>query len=116
LDADSRTFRIRVDMMNNNHKILPNLMAVFKLQTYQRSNAIVVPSILLKKDFDGEFLFVASTNDVNKEIARKRYIISTINDNNRTVVDSGLRPGDRIITEGFAQVTDGALLNISEVN
>ncbi len=115
LDADSRTFRIRVDMMNRNQKILPNLMAVFKLQTYQRPNAIVVPSILIKRDFDGQFLFVAETNDENREVARKRYIKSTINDNNQTVIDSGLEPGDRIITEGYAQVTDGALLNISEV-
>jgi RND family efflux transporter MFP subunit len=116
LDADSRTFRIRVDMMNRNQKILPNLMAVFKLQTYQRPNAIVVPSILIKKDFEGAFLFVADTDDDNQEVARKRYIISTINDNNQTVIDSGLNAGDRIITEGYAQVTDGSLLNISEVN
>jgi membrane fusion protein, multidrug efflux system len=116
LDADSRTFRIRVDMQNKNQKILPNLMAVFKLQTYERPNAIVVPSILVKKDFEGDFLFVAESNEENKEVARKRYIVSTINDNNQTVIDSGLKPGDRIITEGYAQVTDGALLNISEVN
>ncbi|MCA1745448.1 MAG: efflux RND transporter periplasmic adaptor subunit [Bacteroidales bacterium] len=118
LDADSRTFRIRVDMMNRNQKILPNLMAVFKLQTYHRPNAIVVPSILIKKDFDGAFLFVADSNSNgdSQEVARKRYIQSTINDNNQTVIDSGLKPGDRIITEGYAQVTDGALLNISEVN
>lgn len=116
LDADSRTFRIRVDMMNRNQKILPNLMAVFRLQTYYRPNALVVPSILVKKDFDGAFLFVADNNGDNQDVARKRYIKSTINDNNQTVIDSGLKPGDRIITEGYAQVTDGALLNISEVN
>jgi membrane fusion protein, multidrug efflux system len=61
-------------------------------------------------------LFVADINDDNMEVARKRYIQSTINDNNQTVIDSGLKPGDRIITEGYAQVIDGALLNISEVN
>jgi RND family efflux transporter MFP subunit len=116
LDSDSRTFRIRVDMLNKNQQILPNLMAVFKLQTYDRPNAIVVPSILVKKDFDGAFLFVADTNDDNIQVARKRYIKSSINDNNKTVIDSGLEPGDRIITEGFAQVADGSLLNISEVN
>lgn len=116
LDADSRTFRIRVDMMNRNQKILPNLMAVFKLQTYYRPKAIVVPSVLIKKDFDGAFLFVADTNEDNQEVARKRYVLSTINNNNQTVIDSGLKPGDRIITEGYAQVTDGTLLNISEVN
>ena len=77
---------------------------------------MVVPSILIKKDFNGAFLFVADTNEDQKEVARKRYIQSTINDNNQTVIDSGLKPGDRIITEGYAQVTDGALLNISEVN
>ena len=116
LDADSRTFRIRVDMMNRNQRILPNLMAVFKLQTYQRPQAIVVPSILIKKDFNGAFLFVADIDADKKEVARKRYIVSTISNNNETVIDSGLSAGDRIITEGYAQVADGTLLNISEVN
>jgi RND family efflux transporter MFP subunit len=111
LDADSRTFSLRIDMNNNNHQILPNLMAVIKLRTFIKNEALVVPSILIKKDFDGEFLFVADTSN-NKMVARKRYIHTSVNDNNRTLIDSGLQAGDRIITEGFAQVSDGALLKV----
>lgn len=111
LDADSRTFSLRIDMSNNNHQILPNLMAVIKLRTFIKNEALVVPSILIKKDFDGEFLFVADTSN-NKMVARKRYIHTSVNDNNRTLIDSGLQAGDRIITEGFAQVSDGSLLKV----
>ncbi|MGQ1945562.1 efflux RND transporter periplasmic adaptor subunit [Geofilum sp. OHC36d9] len=112
LDPDSRTFSLRIDMNNNSHQILPNLMAVIKLRTFIKNEALVVPSILVKKDFDGEFLFVAETNNNEQMVARKRYIQTSVNDNNRTLIDSGLQAGDRIITEGFAQVSDGSLLKV----
>ena len=112
LDVDSRTFRLRIDMNNSSHQILPNLMVVIKLRTFIKNEALVVPSILIKRDFDGEFLFVADTNNNKQMVARKRYILTSVNDNNRTLIDSGLQAGDRIITEGFAQVSDGSLLKV----
>jgi membrane fusion protein, multidrug efflux system len=115
IDPDSRTFRIRVDMNNQDNQILPNLMAVLKLRTYKNPSAIVVPSILIKRDITGDFLFVADAQDGNVK-ARKRYIVRGLNDNNNTIVESGLNPGDKIITEGYAMVVDGAFLNVTNVN
>lgn len=110
LDPDSRTFRIRIELDNTRNQIRPNLMAVLKLRTYQNQEAVVVPSILIKRDFVGDFLFVAE-EDNGRTVARKRYIERGLNDNNNTVVYSGLNSGDGIITLGYGQVVDGTVLN-----
>ena len=112
IDPDSRTFGIRVNLENEDNALRPNLMGELKMRISEIPNALVVPSLLVKKDFNGEFIFVATKNQNNRQIAEKRYITTTIKDNNKTVVSEGLEPGDQIITSGFAQVTEGTPLNI----
>jgi membrane fusion protein (multidrug efflux system) len=68
---------------------------------------------LVKKDFKGEFIFVASEAQYGILMANKKYISTSIKDNNKTVVTAGLNPGMNIITQGFAQVSDGTPLKIN---
>ena len=107
IDPSSRTFRVRVNLNNENNMIKPNMMAVLKLLIYSNDSAIVVPSILIKKDFTGDFLFIAE-KEGGKWYARKRYLVTGIKNNNQTVVLDGLKDGDRLITKGYAQVVDGS--------
>ena len=113
IDPDSRTFSIRADLKNNDLSLQPNLMGEMRMRISHIPNALVVPSILVKKDFNGEFLFVVSTDENDISRAEKRYITTGIKDNNNTVVTNGLMEGTKIITKGFAQVTNGSALNIN---
>ncbi len=107
IDPSSRTFRVRVNHKNSDNLIKPNMMAILKLLTYSDDSAIVVPSILVKKDFTGEFIIVAE-KDGDKWVARKRYLKTGIKNNNKTVVVDGLAENDNIIVKGYAQVVDGS--------
>ncbi len=107
IDPSSRTFRVRVNLNNEDNLIKPNMMAVLKLLTYSNDSAIVAPSILVKKDFTGEFIFIAE-KDGDRWIARKRYLETGIKNNNKTVVTEGLTGEDKIIVKGYAQVVDGS--------
>lgn len=111
IDPGSRTFRVRIELDNNSKEIKPNMLAVLKLRTYAAENAIIVPSILVKKDFSGEFVFVAE-DDNGQLRARKHYIETGIKDNNNTLVTKGIATGDKIITKGYAQVVDGSAISI----
>ncbi|TRX66253.1 efflux RND transporter periplasmic adaptor subunit [Carboxylicivirga sp. M1479] len=111
IDPDSRTFRVRIDLTNKSNDIKPNMLAILKLRTFAAEDAIIVPSILVKKDFSGEFLFVAEDID-GKVRAKKRYIQTGIKDNNNTMITEGLQAGDKIITEGYAQVVDGSAISL----
>ncbi len=111
IDQGSRTFRVRIDLMNRDGAIKPNMLGVLKLRTFADENAMIVPSILVKKDFSGEFIFVAE--DIEGQLrAKKRYIKTGIKDNNNTLVTEGLNVGDKVITKGYAQVVDGSAISI----
>ncbi len=110
IDADSRTFSVRINLNNASGDIKPNMLTVLKLRTFAAENAIVVPSILVKKDFTGEFVFIASEKE-GKMVAKKQYITSGIKDNNNTLVTDGLNVADKLITRGYAQVVDGSVIS-----
>jgi membrane fusion protein (multidrug efflux system) len=112
IDPDSRTFSIRANLNNPDLRLQPNLMGEMKMRISRIPEALVVPSLLVKKDFNGEFIFVVSEDENGAPVARKKYITSGIKDNNNTVVTKGLDKGTDIITKGFGQVTDGSPLNI----
>jgi membrane fusion protein, multidrug efflux system len=111
IDANNRTFSIRLNLNNPDGLIKPNLISTIRLRDYSSENAIVVPNILIKEDFNGQYTFIAEDKD-GKQIARKIYVKPGINHNNRTEVVEGLSTGMRIISEGHVQVADGTPLNI----
>jgi len=111
IDANSRTFRLRIDLDNKQKDIKPNMLAILKLRTFAANDAIIVPSILVKKDFSGEFIFVVEKEDGQLR-AKKRYIQSGIKDNNNTLVTGGINVNDQIITKGYAQVVDGSAISL----
>jgi multidrug efflux pump subunit AcrA (membrane-fusion protein) len=112
IDPDSRSFSVRVNLANRDNKLQPNLMVQIKMRTLRVPEALIVPSILVKRDFEGDFIFVGEANEDGQMVARKRYITTGAKDNNRLVVTEGLEVGNQLISEGFAQVVDGSLLNV----
>lgn len=111
IDPANRSFTIRINLNNPNHSIKPNLMSVMKIKDYEVLDAMVVPSIIIKKDFEGNYLYVAKKEN-DKLVARKMYVKVSKTYNNVSMIESGLSIGDLIIIEGFSQVVNGSLISI----
>lgn len=111
LNDISRTFRVRINLKNPERNIKPNLISVVKLKVYTADSLLIVPSILVKKDFEGEFLFVTEQRD-GKTYAKKQYIKSVFNTNNKSIISEGLKDGDAIVTKGYNQIVNGTEIKI----
>ncbi len=111
IDNISRTFRVRINLDNPSHEIKPNLISTVKLQVYSADNLIIVPSIIVKQDFNGEFVFISEEKD-GKTYARKQYVTSIFNTDNKTIISEGLEKGNAIITEGYDQIVNGTEISI----
>lgn len=107
IDPNNRTFRVRIDIGNQGQNIKPNLISIVQLRDYVSKDAIVVPSLLIREDFRGEYAFVAE-GDGNEYLAKKVQIETGKSHNNRTEVVKGLQDGMLIVSEGYNQVSDGS--------
>ncbi len=109
IDPNNRTFRVRMNLSNPTQMIKPNLASVVRIRDYYNENAIVIPSLLIRKDFKGDYTYIAE-NVNGKSIARKVYVTPGVSQNNMTEVIDGLQPGVKIISEGFNQIADGTVI------
>jgi len=102
----NRTFPMELRVDNVNRYLKPNILALITFLDYSKEDALVVPSIIIKNDLKGEYLYIVKEEDGN-QIAQKKYITSGRSYGDETMVVSGLNPGDQIITQGYNLVTDG---------
>ncbi|GET32917.1 MexH family multidrug efflux RND transporter periplasmic adaptor subunit [Prolixibacter bellariivorans] len=112
INPDNRTFQVRINLNNPDKEIRPNLVSLLHITDYKAADAIVVPSILIKNDFNGKYVFVAAENS-GKWKASKRYVETGRNNNNYTMLSKGLKPGEKLIVEGYEQVVDGSPISIN---
>ncbi|TVQ11294.1 MAG: efflux RND transporter periplasmic adaptor subunit [Bacteroidetes bacterium] len=114
INPENRTFRLQVRINNPNKQFKPNMMASMGIRSFSTDQALVVPSILIKQDVQGHFLFVARENEEGILEASKIYIERGRSGEGKTMIESGIEPGDRIINQGHNRVSDGTLIKISE--
>jgi membrane fusion protein (multidrug efflux system) len=111
INPENRSFEVRIKMKNTDNKIRPNMLAQVRFKDFEQDKAIVVPSILVKKDFNGDYLFVAKKSG-DKMLSQKVYVETGKSIANSTHVVSGLKEGDKIIVQGYNQVVEGSILSV----
>lgn len=107
----NRTFPVELKISNVGNMLKPNVLAVIRFLDYYEPEALVVPSLIIKKDIEGEYIYVARDSE-NGFIAKKVYIETGLSYNDETMVSSGISAGDMVIVEGYSLVTDGTEVNI----
>ncbi len=113
IHPENRTFQVQLIISNPENRYKPNMMASVGIVTKSETDAISIPSILIRQDIQGHFVFVAE--QVNGDfIARKTYIERGPDGEGRTLITSGLSAGDQLIVRGQNQVNDGSLIRIVE--
>lgn len=111
IDMQTRTFPIEVSYKGNESRIRPNQMATIVLKDFTSNNAFVVPSLIVKTDEKGQFLFVADKTGKGM-VAKKVYVKAGVGYQDNTTIEKGLKPGDQVIIAGFNQVSTGSPVTI----
>ncbi|MEA1878657.1 MAG: efflux RND transporter periplasmic adaptor subunit [Bacteroidota bacterium] len=111
INLNSRTFSIRVDMHNEGELLKPNMLAQLKIRDYLNHEALLVPTILVRQDPKGSFIYLVRQHD-GDSFAVKTYVKTGRSDGTRSLITSGLEAGDIIITNGYNLVKDGNKVEI----
>ena len=101
LDEDTRAVEVLIECDNKERLIKPAMYGTVKL-TDTASESILIPNSAILQKEDNNYVLVALGNHQYL----KRTIQTAGNSENRTVVTSGLTPGEKIITEGAFYLMD----------
>jgi len=115
INPANRTVRIQVNIKNIDNQLKPNIISNIKLQDFHSDSAIAIPSIIIKQDLTGEYVFVVRDESNGKFVAEKRYLTTGLSHNDKTLIIKGLKPGEKVIYNGYNLVRDGSLLKVNKV-
>ncbi len=114
IDQVTRTFTLEVILDNKDERLKPNMLTTVRITDYSENNALVVPTIILKEDFKGTFLFLSIANG-DKNTAQKVYVERGITVQDQTMILDGISPGDKVIMKGYNLVSDGTPLKVNNI-
>jgi membrane fusion protein, multidrug efflux system len=111
INEQDRTFVVQVEIDNKSGKLKPHMLVNVNINDYNTDEAIVLPSILIKEDMKGSFVYVLG-DDNGKKFSAKKYIETGVSSNDKTEVVRGLKAGEVIITDGYNNVSNGSVVTI----
>lgn len=108
IDPSNRTFKIEVDTDNMSGKLKPNLLAEISFNDFSQKDAISVDLPLVQEEVSGKKYVYTVVDQEGKQIANRTYIEIGESSSGKVIVTSGLKAGDKLITDGARSVSNGA--------
>jgi len=103
LNTSTGTLAVRGILPNEKRALLPGYFVRVRVPFDQDKNALLVPDTALGSDQGGRYLLVANSDNVVEQ--RKVQVGPT--DNGLRVIESGLKPDDRVVIAGLLRVIPG---------
>lgn len=107
IDPAKQAFFAEVEFDNSKRELKSGVTVEIKILVYQNKKAITVPRNLVSVDENGQFVYVEKDGK-----AEKRYISNGNSSGIYFEVSKGLEVGDRLITKGSSQLTNGIKVNV----
>jgi len=112
INPANRTFEIQIAIPNKEKLLKPNIIANVQISDHAYDSVIVVPSIIVKNDANGNnYVYVVHEND-GKTYAKKTYVKSGQSYGNKTMIVDGLKESDKLIVQGYNLVKNGSAIRI----
>lgn len=120
INPANRTFKVEVDIPNNDKIIKPNLTAKLKINDYTNEEAILIPQSVISENAEGDqYIYIVKNKNGNDEGVAEKTIITTGKTQDDVIeVLSGIQHGAEIIKEGARSVKNNQsvkVINVEEV-
>lgn len=115
INPNNRTFQVKIAVPENKNQIKPNLIATVKINDYSAANAVTIPEGVIQKNAAGEnvaYVYVPKNDSTG--IAEKRILETGFSYEDQVEIRSGLKAGEKLITEGAKNIHDGQQVKMQQ--
>ena len=103
IDPNTGTFRLKAVFDNRDNALYPNQFVNARLQVYVRKNAITIPAAAVQRGAQGTYVYVVKQD----KSVDSRTIKIALTEGAVAVLDSGVNPGELVITDGQERLQPG---------
>lgn len=104
VDQTTGTLRLKAEFPNAHYQLWPGQFVNVRLKVETLTQALVVPTSAVQRGPIGTFSYVIGEGDI---VSAKPVTVTQQNEHD-AVIASGLSPNDRVVTTGFANLSDGS--------
>jgi multidrug efflux system membrane fusion protein len=109
IDQATGTVRLKAEFPNDKQLLWPGAFVNVRLLAETLKQVVVVPTSAIQRGPRGTFVYVVGDGDK----AVMRMVELGLQDENQTVIASGVEAGAKVITTGFARLTDGTAVAVT---
>jgi membrane fusion protein, multidrug efflux system len=110
VDQATGTIKLKGEFPNTDRRLWPGQFVKAVLTLRDQPNAIVVPSQAVQNGQQGQFVFVIK-DDMTVEA---RPVVITETTDGQVIVQKGLVPGERVVTDGQLRLVPGSKVQIKQ--
>ena len=103
INQTTGTLAVRGLLPNPDRVLLPGYFVRVRVPYDKQENALLVPDVSLGSDQSGRYVLVVNGDNV---VEQRKVQIGAV-DNGLRVIESGLKPDDRVVTSGLLRVIPG---------
>ena len=103
VDQTTGTIKIKAEFPNANLQLWPGQFVNVRVLIDTLRQVVVVPTAAIQRGPNGTFVYALKDDST----VAVRPVTLAQQDDAQTVVASGLQPGERVVTTGFARLTEG---------
>jgi multidrug efflux system membrane fusion protein len=108
VDEATGTIQLKATFSNDNNTLWPGQFVHVALNLSELTNAVVVPSQAVQTGQNGVFIYVVKLDQTVEE----RPVTIGITYQGETVVQTGLKAGETVVTDGQLRLAPGVKVNI----
>ena len=109
VDQSTGTVRLKAEFPNKDLQLWPGQFVNVRLLIDTLKQVVVVPTGAVQRGPKGTFVYVIEDDST----AAMRPVTVARQDELQAVIGTGLEPGERVVTTGFVNLTDGSKISVS---
>ena len=110
IDTASGTLKLKAQLPNPDGLLFPNSFVVTRVLVHTESKATVAPTTAIQRGAKGGYAYVLR-DDSTVELHN---VVTGPTQGERVLIVEGLKPGDKVITQGVDRLRDGAKVEIAK--
>jgi multidrug efflux system membrane fusion protein len=108
VDPTTGTIKVKATFENANRQLWPGQFVDVVLTLKQQPNAITIPSVAVQTGQQGQYVYVVKSDSTVEN--RQVNVVRTFGE--ESVIEKGLQPGERVVTDGQLRLQPGARVEI----
>jgi RND family efflux transporter MFP subunit len=112
VDTTTGTVQLKAIFDNSNGRLWAGQFATTSLHLFDEDNALVVPTQAVVTGQRGTYVYVVDQSDT----ARQRAVVVERTANGLSILSSGIREGDRVVTDGQSRLTPDSPVRLRGAN